>query len=182
MVVKTQNEAFLDLLKRGDRTAGEKFIRDNQENVFGLAFRMTGNRDDALDITQETFVKALDNIKKFRGDAMLSTWLYAIAANVSRDFLRRSSRATFVEIDDNIISADSRSALADLEEKDDRRLVREAMLSLSPKMRAVFVLRFEKGLPIAEIAKALKKSEGTVKAQIHEGVKKIRAIVEAHNG
>lgn len=142
---------------------------------------MTGNRDDALDITQETFVKALENIRKFRGESLISTWLYSIAANVAKDLLRRSSKRTFVDIDEVVISADSRTPLSILEEKDERRFVREAVLSLPPKARAAFVLRFEKGLPISEIAGILKKSEGTIKAQLHDGVVRIRAKLEGKN-
>lgn len=171
----TNKEAFLDLLKRGDPSAQAKFVRENQENIYGLAFRMTGNREDSLDITQETFVRALENIKKFRGESLLSTWLYSIAANVSRDLLRRNSKRSFVDIDEVVVSADSRTPLSILEEKDERQFVRKAVLSLPPKARAAFVLRFEKGLPISEIAGILKRSEGTIKAQLHDSVKRIRA-------
>ncbi|MCK5834063.1 sigma-70 family RNA polymerase sigma factor [bacterium] len=178
MEFNNKNEQFLDLLRSGDKNARTQFVRDNQKNIFGLAFRMTGNRDDALDITQETFMKALKNIKKFRGDSLISTWLYTIAANLSRDYLRRNSRRTFVEIDDNTVSADSRSPLSILEERDKRLFVRKALMALPPKTRVAFSLRFEKGLPISEIAKVLKKSEGTIKAQLHNAVYKIKSLLE----
>ena len=174
MIIAGGNEEFIDLLKSGDTEARARFIEENQKNVFGLAFRMTGNRDDAMDITQETFVRALEKIKGFRGDALISTWLYTIAANVARDYLRRSSRHSIVSLDDEVLVANSRSPLEELEDKDKRLFVRRVMMSLPVKMRAAFTLRFERGLPISEIAKLLHRSEGTIKAQIHDAVIRIR--------
>jgi len=182
MAVTDEKKEFFDLLKSGDTEACARLVEDNQKNIFGLAFRMTGNRDDAMDITQETFVRALENIKRFRGDSLISTWLYTIAANIARDFLRKSSKRRFVSTDDEILVGNSRSPLEELVEKDKRLFVRKTMMSLPPKTRAAFVLRFEKGLPISEIAKALNKSEGTIKAQIHNAVYRIKTALEAQDG
>jgi len=153
-------------------------IEENQQNIFALAYRMTGNRDDALDITQETFVRAMENIRRFKGKASISTWLYSIAANLSRDFLRKNKNCVTVSLEEDWNPESGQSVLEDLDNSERRLLVRKAIIALPPKMRAAFILRYDKSLSISEIAAILHKSEGTIKAQLHEAVKRIRKILK----
>lgn len=163
--------------KDGDQSAMATLIENNQKNVFALTYRMTCNRDDALDITQDTFVKAMRSIGKFRGDSKFSTWLYTIASNLSKDHLRKLSRIDIVSLEEDWLKAGTASPFDETSEKERQELVKRGIAALPPQMRAAFVLRFEENLPIAEIAKILDKSEGTIKAQIHNAVEKIRALI-----
>lgn len=176
---KMDNEKqILERAKKGDKDAMAAIIENNQRNVFALAYRMTGNRENALDIAQDTFIKAIHNVKKFRGDSKISTWLYSIAANVSRDHLRKHGRVDFVPLEETWIKSADDSPLKITEENEKRDLVRRGISTLPPKMREVFVLRYEENLPIAEIAEVLNRSQGTVKAQIFQATEKIRAFVQ----
>ena len=176
------NKSLIERAKKGDKDAMARIIENNQKNVFALAFRMTGNREDALDITQETFLRAMNSIGKFRGDSGLGTWLYSIAANLSRDFLRRRSVRKFDNFDDLVIASGGVDALEKLDRRDRKEFVRSALASLPPSMRAAFVLRYDRGLKMKEIAEALGKAEGTIKAQLHTAVGKIRDLLEKEAG
>ncbi len=175
--MKTEHE-ILTRAKEGDRDAMAAIIENNQKKIFSLAYRMTGNREDALDIAQDTFVKAMTNIGKFRGDSSVSTWLYSIAANLSRDHLRKHANRFSVPLEEAWICTGEDSPLEIAEEKDRRELVRRAVGSLPPAMRAAFSLRYNENLSISEIAQALGKSEGTIKAQISQSVGKIQKFLK----
>ncbi len=164
--------------KDGDQGAMATLIENNQKNIFALAYRMTGNRDDALDITQDTFIKAMRSIRKFRGDSKFSTWLYTIASNLSKDHIRKLGRIDVVSLEEDWLKAGNVSPFEETYEKERQELVKRGIAALPPQMRAAFVLRFEDNLPISEIAKVLDKSEGTIKAQIHTAVEKIKALIE----
>lgn len=163
--------------KDGDQDAMAVIIENNQNNVFALAYRMTGNRDDAMDITQDTFIKAMRGLKRFRGDSKLSTWLYSIAANLSRDHLRKHGRINVVSLEESWLKAGTDSPFEETSDHERAELVKRAIAALPPKMRAAFVLRYEEDLPIAEIADILDKSQGTIKAQIYQAKEKIRALI-----
>jgi len=168
---------IINRAKEGDKDAMAVLIENNQKNVFALAYRMTGNRDDALDITQDTFIKAFRGIKRFRGDSKISTWLYTIASNLSKDHLRKHGRIDVVSLEEDWLKAGTASPYEETSHNERKELVKRAIAALPPKMRAAFVLRYEENLPLAEIAQILGKSEGTVKAQIHQATEKIRALV-----
>lgn len=180
MIGESAKKALLKRLKEGDRDAITEVIEDNQRSIFALAYRFTGNREDAKDITQETFMKAIKNIKSFRGDSEISTWLYAIASNLLRDKARKNKGFETTTLDEEII-ADNPSPLEQYEMKERKSIVRKALKSLPPEMRTAFLLRFESGLKIAEIAKATGKSEGTIKAQIHDALSRVRKIMGGEN-
>lgn len=168
------------MLRDGDKDAIALFIEENQKNIFALAYRFTGNRDDAKDITQETFLKAIQNIKKFRGDSSPATWLYAIASNLLKDRATKNESASMTTIDENT-TVDCPSFAEEFEASEERAIVLKALRSLPEEMRTAFILRFDRGLKIGEIARAIGKSEGTIKAQIHEALIKIRKIAGVEN-
>jgi len=178
MKTTSEQKRILTKAKNGDRDAMAELIENNRDNVFALAYRMTGNRDDALDITQETFVKAIENIRNFKGKSTIATWLYSIAANLSRDYLRKRIRRDSVSLDEAGLSDKSDSPIDTIDEDERKKLVRRAIAELPPATRAAFVLRYDRNLPIAEIAGVLRKSEGTIKAQLFEAVKRIRTILK----
>ena len=164
--------------KDGDQEAMAFLIEDNQKNVFALAYRMTGNRDDALDITQDTFIKAIRGIKRFRGDSKISTWLYSIASNLAKDHLRKHGRIDLVSLEESWLKAGADSPFEKTSDHERAKLVKRAITALPPNMRAAFILRYEKDLPLHEIADILGKSEGTIKAQIFQAKDKIRAFLD----
>ena len=88
-------EEELKIIKQvtdGDTDAFEGLVLANQKNVYNLAFKMTGNEEDALDISQDTFIKAFEQLSGFRGESRFSVWLYRLTYNLCVDFLRKRQR------------------------------------------------------------------------------------------
>lgn len=177
---------LVELSAGGDIGAFETLIKIHQKKVYNIALRMTKNPEDAQELAQDTFVRAFIAIKKFRGEARFSTWLYRIAMNVCTDFLRKRNKAVVVSIDQGATGSedDHPIQLPDEEPGPDewsekrqlKHLVKEAMDSLSDEHRQVLVLRDLMDLSYKDIAETLNLSEGTVKSRINrarEGLKQV---------
>jgi RNA polymerase sigma-70 factor (ECF subfamily) len=128
-----------------------------------------------MDLAQEAFVKAYHSLKDFREEASFSTWLYRIAVNLCLNFTQRDKFRSFIlleEMSQPVLSKDS--PLKDLEQKELNQAIDRAVLNLPGKQRAVFILRHYQELSHSEIAKILDKSEGTIKANYFQAVKKLK--------
>ena len=172
----------------GDVNAFEDLVTEHEKGVYAIAQRMTGNAEDAADMTQETFIKAYNSLSSFRGDSKFSVWLYRIATNVCLDFLRSRSRkptvSLSVEDDDGEetqmdIADESQSPEQLLERGLTRDAVRRGLKSLSPEYRQILLLREIQGLSYEEIAEALVLEVGTVKSRIFRARKRLCAFLLA---
>ena len=170
----------------GDVNAFEDLVTEHEKGVYAIAQRMTGNAEDAADMTQETFIKAYNSLSSFRGDSKFSVWLYRIATNVCLDFLRSRSRkptvSLSVEDDDGEetqmdIADESQSPEQLLERGLTRDAVRRGLKSLSPEYRQILLLREIQGLSYEEIAEALALEVGTVKSRIFRARKRLCAVL-----
>ncbi len=170
----------------GNANAFESLVIENQHQVYTLALKMVGNEDDAYDISQDAFVKAYNNLSKFRGDSKFSVWLYRLTSNLCLDFLRsrkrRSASSTsYINSDDEqqeIEIPDSRfSPETLLEKRELRRRVNAALESLPDSYREIIVLREINGLSYEEIAQVLSLELGTVKSRIFRARKKLCSIL-----
>ena len=170
----------------GDVNAFEDLVTEHEKGVYAIAQRMTGNAEDAADMTQETFIKAYNSLSSFRGDSKFSVWLYRIATNVCLDFLRSRSRkptlSLSVEDDDGEetqmdIADESQSPEQLLERGLTRDAVRRGLKSLSPEYRQILLLREIQGLSYEEIAEALTLEVGTVKSRIFRARKRLCAFL-----
>ena len=158
----------------GDQNAFAQLVEAHQGKVYSLSYRMTGNPDDAADLTQEAFLNAWRGLASFHGQSSFSTWLHRLTSNVCIDFLRREKRRTAlsmtVEEDEEGRQAevpDHRfSPEQELERRELRRTVQQGLAALSPEHRRVLVLRELEGLSYQEIAQCLELEEGTVKSRI----------------
>ena len=158
----------------GGQNAFAQLVEAHQGKVYSLSYRMTGNPDDAADLTQEAFLNAWRGLASFHGQSSFSTWLYRLTSNVCIDFLRREKRRTAlsmtVEEDEEGRQAevpDHRfSPEQELERRELRRTVQQGLAALSPEHRRVLVLRELEGLSYQEIAQCLELEEGTVKSRI----------------
>ena len=145
--------------QQGDQSAFARLVEANQGRIYSLCYRMTGNSEDAADLTQEAFLNAWRGLGSFGGQAAFSTWLYRLASNACIDFLRREKR---------------RMALSMTQEEDEegrqtdllQAAVQEGLSTLSPEHRQVLLLRETEGLSYQEIAQCLSLEEGTVKSRI----------------
>ncbi len=166
--------------RSGDEDAFARLVEATHRDTFTLAVRLTGNEEDARDVTQEAYLRAYRGLERFRGDARFSTWMYRITANCAATYLGRRNRhrhdplPEVAEVIDLRPDADPqlRSDAADLR---DRLLV--ALDELPPKLRAVVVLRDVYELSHDAIAEELGISTTAAKVRLHRARHKLRAEV-----
>jgi RNA polymerase sigma-70 factor (ECF subfamily) len=158
------DRALVETLRSGDPKAPSLLFERFHGVVFGLCFRMMRHRQDAEDVVQETFVRALNGIGGFDSERPLRPWLLGIAANRCRTAMgRRSRRPILVESAEE--SVDHRPGVADPDDLAGE--LERALGRLRSNYRMVFVLFHEQGLPYEEIALALNRPVGTVKTWLH---------------
>ena len=187
-MTREQEAQIVQRVLRGDVNAFEKLVLEYEKSVYAITQRMTGNAEDAADMTQETFIKAYNSLSSFRGDSKFSVWLYRIATNVCLDFLRSRSRkptvSLSVEDDDGEeveldIADESQSPERLLERGLTRDAVRRGLNALSPEYRQILLLREIQGLSYEEIADVLTLEVGTVKSRIFRARKRLCAFLLA---
>jgi RNA polymerase sigma-70 factor (ECF subfamily) len=157
----------------GDRAAQHQLYERYGERIYRLTLRLTGNAQDAFDLTQETFVRAFQRITAFDGRAAVGTWLYRIATNEALQLFRR--RRT--EQRHLAALAERRAAAADSASASSRLEIDDALAELSEPHRAILILRYQEGLSYDEIAEALDVASGTVASRMNRARAELRAIM-----
>ncbi len=163
--------------REGDQHAFEELVKATYADTYTLAYRLLGDEEDARDVVQESYLRAYRGLKRFRGDAQFSTWLYRITANCAATQLGKRSRTRHDELLDDAPLADERpeadpAAQADAGALRDRLQV--ALGELPPRLRAVVVLRDVYDLPHEAIAAELGISESAAKVRLHRARRKLR--------
>jgi RNA polymerase sigma-70 factor (ECF subfamily) len=159
----------------------EKLVRAYEQMVYRVAFRFLGNPTDASDVAQEVFLRVHKALSKFRGDSALSTWIYTITANLSRNAIRSKKNREKVQVLapqekdgdtpfwDRVADKGSVSSSRGLENKEMSGAIQEAITQLPPDYREAVILRDLEDMDYPEIAQVLKTSLGTVKSRIARG-------------
>ena len=181
-MTREQEAAIVRKVLGGDANAFETLVLEYEKNVYNIALRMTGNSEDAADMTQEAFIKAYNSLSGFRGDSKFSVWLTRIVSNLCLDFMRSRNRRPTVSLsmededgeDVQLDIADSSQSPEELLERSlTRESVRRGLQSLPEDYREILLLREIQGLSYDEIAAALDIEVGTVKSRIFRGRKKL---------
>ncbi|HVT91285.1 MAG TPA: sigma-70 family RNA polymerase sigma factor [Bryobacteraceae bacterium] len=170
----------------GDRDAFRVLVERHSRNVFRLAFRMTGNEQDAEDVVQVTFMRAWRSLASFGSQAGFGTWLHRIAANYSLDIIRQRKRrdgkreVSYPDGADILesIPGDAPGPERLAHSKRLRLAVRAAMEELTAQERTAFVLRHFEGLSIEEIGANLGTGTNATKHSIFRAVQKLRRALE----
>ena len=183
-----EEQRLISLACAGDQDAFARLMTANQDSVYRLALRMTGNEQDAQDVTQEVFLKVYTELAGFRGGSRLSVWIYRVTSNLCIDLQRKKKRRPAVSLlQENADGELEEMEFPDLryapETESERRELREAvaraMDRLSPEHREILQLReFEDG-SYEQIARALHLSVGTVKSRLARAREKVAAILIA---
>ena len=161
------DEALAARARAGDRSAFGDLVRRHQDGVFRFVSRMLGSRDEAMDLTQDSFLKAWQALPGWRPEARFRTWLYQIARNASLDVLRRRGLADFVAVDDAPeLRSGEPSPETQAASAQGLRLLEATLLRLPADHREILLLREIEELSYAEIAGVLGVAEGTVKSRI----------------
>lgn len=189
---KARDLELVHRLKNGDRKAFEEIIRQYQNSVNRLAYSLLQNREDALDVTQEAFLRVHQAISRFAEKAAFSTWLYRIVVNLCHDVrrkrMRRKDEFSLDQVaDERDESGEPPLQIADPKgedpsevsaERELERKVKEAMESLPDKHRITLILREVEGLSYEEIALMTEVSLGTVMSRLHYGRKKLQEVLQ----
>jgi RNA polymerase sigma-70 factor (ECF subfamily) len=172
--------AILARARQGDSDAFRALVERHSQSVFRLAYRMTGNEQDAEDVVQESFLRAYRQIGRFESRSNFGTWLYRIVANCSVDLLRArqsrldQSRSETLDVLDTTPITDGHGPERLAESAEVARSIQRAMDELSPMERAAFTLRHHEGRSIQEISKMLGLGTSAAKHSIFRAVKKLR--------
>lgn len=179
------------LALEGRDAAHRELIKRYERPVFSLVFRMVRDRELAEDLTQDTFVKVLSHLDRYRADFKFSSWLFKIANNVAIDHLRRrqldtvsmhgSPHAVTAEAQESTrfeVADDAENALEEMEAKELGSAIEQAIARLRPEYRSCIMLRHVEGRSYEEIASTLDLPLGTVKTYIHRARHELRRALE----
>jgi RNA polymerase sigma-70 factor, ECF subfamily len=179
------------LALEGREAAHRELIRRYERPVFSLVFRMVRDRELAEDLTQDTFVKVLSHLDRYRSDFKFSSWLFKIANNVAIDHLRRRQLDTVsmdgsphaltadaVESTRFDVADDAENALDEMEARELGSAIERAIALLRPEYRSCIMLRHVEGRSYEEIATTLDLPLGTVKTYIHRARHELRRALE----
>jgi RNA polymerase sigma-70 factor (ECF subfamily) len=181
---KPEDEARLvALLKAGDETAFRLLIRKYQSKLYSIAYGITLDREESLDVVQDVFLKVYQKIHSFRGESSLSTWLHRITVNMCLNWKRRWMRR--FKWHHQPLEREEGGAYSELgttetlpgklyEQKELKEILWEQLKDLPEEARAVFVLKEIEGLSYDEIAKTLRIKTGTVSSRLFYARKKLR--------
>lgn len=173
-------DVLVDAARHGDQGAFSELVRRTHAETFTLARRLVSDEDDAREVVQEAYLRAFRSIRRFRGDAQFTTWLYRITANCAATHLGRRRRTRHELLDDDAAVPDGhpdRDPALAVDGSLLRARVESAIEDLPPRLRAVVVLRDLYDLNHAEIADELGISESAAKVRLHRARRRLRAQV-----
>jgi len=179
-LVMNSDTCLVKQARSDESRAFAEIVQENKKKIFYLAYDLTGSAQDAEDLSQEVFFKAFCALKTFKGEASIGSWLYRITLNA---FLDRKRKLSFLaereqqplEEDMKIASpAESGNPENYAESQQIKKHIEAALAQLSPRERAVFVMRHYQDMPGKEVGKLLNISEGTVKSLLFRAVKKLQ--------
>lgn len=184
--------ALVRQAQAGNRDAFDELVFLHRDQVYAAAWQLTRNTDDALDVTQEVFLRAFRALPSFKGQSKFSTWLHRIVLNTSVDYVRRERRhrknVSETEFEPGEDGQPGRTpppdAASPAEQRERvyaaelQRRVNLALADLSGRQREVFLLRYMQDLNLKEIAEAIRCSEGAVKRHLHRAQLRLRELLE----
>ena len=177
MVLDRSDEELLSAFLAGDGRSFDALMSRHEDRLFSMAYRMTGNRSDALDAVQDAFLAAFRNARSFKGTAAFSTWLYRIGINACTDLLRKRKR--IVPVAEVEVESSPGRIEGDVSLRMD--LIR-ALEALTPEHREAVVMHDLGGYPYEEIAALTGVQLGTVKSRISRGRRRLAELLEQPEG
>jgi RNA polymerase sigma-70 factor (ECF subfamily) len=180
-----EDRKLIERAQRGDKDAFAALAQRYHRNIYSLAYRMTGNREDAMDITQEVLLRAFRAIASFQPDKPFLPWIYRITWNICADRGRKIGRTPAEESIDDGNSGASRLASStpgpdtQFEKQEVARVLREAIDQLAEGYRELIILFHLEGLSIREISDVTDMKETVIKNRLYRGRQMLKKILEA---
>lgn len=191
--IRIDDAVLVQRCRKGDSEATERLILRYQNRVYNIIYRMCGNADDAAELTQDTFVKVIENIDRFAGNSTFYTWVFRIAVNLTLNFCQRRSKVAYHSIDveqhdqnwqatallKKFLSNETSPDPALVAQNHELlRLLQETLAELDEPHRAVIVLRDIEQMTYEQIAKVLNLQMGTVKSRLNRARCNLRDLLE----
>lgn len=173
------NRAERELLasaRNGDDSAYESLVRIHQRQVYAFLYRLSRNVEDAMELTQSTFVKAWISLGRFRGESSFKTYLYRIAANAWRNTIRDRMRRRAVDLENVTLISDQDPHL-ELEASREHDMLWDLVDQLPPRQKEILVLRIREGFTFEEAARIMGCTTGSAKASYHHAVSKLKGTL-----
>jgi RNA polymerase sigma-70 factor (ECF subfamily) len=184
----SDDRQLIERCRSGDREAFDELVRRYEKQTYNLAYRLSGNYDDASDVVVEAFVRAFQGLHTFRGDANFSTWLHRVVVNTFLDMRKRQKGRQHLSLEEQIeLDGDSLTRQIEdtspgpqelVEEKEREQVLQQAIAQLSPDRRILIVLYHFENLSYDEIAQMLNLPVGTVKSRLNRARLALREILE----
>jgi RNA polymerase sigma-70 factor (ECF subfamily) len=175
------DQLYIEKVIKGDTNSFSFLVDKYKDLVFSLALKVLKNREEAEEVSQDTFVKAYRSLGKFKGDSKFSTWLYKIAYNNCMDRVKKISKSyntdTIDEVVENRIKA-TEDVLQTIERKERALIIKECLLELPEDERSILWFFYFEELSLKEIAEVTTFSESNIKVKLHRARKKLLAIIE----
>ncbi len=184
-MISSVNSGLIKKARRGDGRAFSMLIENHERFVFNVVYRITGNAEDARDVSQEAFIKAFKNFESYDESSAFSTWLYRIAVNTAIDFIRRRKKENSISFEDYIVDEKNQKGDSGIEEKviskEGVKNIISAVNMLDDEFKTVIVLRDMEGMDYKEISDITGLPLGTVKSRLSRGRGKLRQMIEKFN-
>ena len=192
--IDIDDAVLVEQCRRGDSAATEKLILKYQNRIYNAILKICANADDAAELTQDTFVKVIENIDRFEARSSFYTWAFRIAVNLTLNYCQRKAKLGLVSLDaeDNEYNGQAKQALKEFLSDDSSpdpaavaankelcRLAVSALMKLDEAQRTVVVLRDIEGMNYAQIAEVLGIELGTVRSRLSRARSNLREIMEA---
>ncbi len=172
----TPDNELIHKFLEGEQWAFDRLMNRHQKKVYRIALGMLGDHDEAADVVQEVFIRAFRSLKTFKFESRFSTWLHRITVNYSISRIRHQQirhHLSLSEVSHRLTSNLGRPG-RELVLKDLSEEIEQAVASLPPKQRAIFVMHYQEELAHKEIARIMGRSEGAIKSSYCQAVKKLR--------
>ena len=193
MHARINDAVLIEQCRNGDSEAMEQLVLKYQNRIYNVILKICADPDDAAELTQETFVKVIENLDKFEGRSGFYTWTFRIAVNLTLNYCQRNSRLAFRSLDaeqqqddsqvkqvlkDFLSDDSSPDPAAEVQNKELHRIAAKALIGLDEAHRSVIVLRDIEGMSYARIAEVLDIELGTVRSRLSRARSKMRDILE----
>jgi RNA polymerase sigma-70 factor (ECF subfamily) len=187
MTLQPLETRLAKLARKGDQRAFAEIVSIYKDKLYHLAYRMTGSRQEAEDVVQETFLRVYKNLDRYDENQKFSTWIYRIATNLCIDRLRKRRAVYSLDAESSdhegldgyaMLPSDDKTPESELLLSETQRLIHEAMATLPAKYKSVMVLRYLQDLSLQEISDVLNMPVTTVKTRVHRGREFLRKKLE----
>ena len=172
------DQLYIEKVLKGDTNSFAFLVDKYKDMVFSLALKVVKNREEAEEVSQDTFIKSL---QKFKGDSKFSTWLYKIAYNNCMDRVKRISRSYNTDAIDEVVENRIKATddvMKTIERKERALIIKECLLELPEDERSILWFFYFEELSLKEITEVTAYSENNVKVKLHRARKKLLAVIE----